>query len=346
MKTLAQIEPRTPISALPFAITQRGSYYLTTNLTGVASGGITISASGVTLDLMGFELVGGTGSGILVSGSRNNITVRNGTVRNWSDHGVGASSAANSQFDQLRARDNVVFGINVGAGSSVSDCQAVANNSGIVTASGASVSRCVVASNFNPGIDAGAGSMISGCTVYSNFGGILAGEGSTVIGCTVRQNNSSGIDAGGGSVVKDCAVSGHTGNGISAGTGSTVNGCTAYLNQIGINVSNGSTVMACTASLNTSNGISVAANCVVNGCTAVSNTNYGIEGTGGYDRIEGNHTHANGLDLQTGSSPGHNMIIRNNFNGAGFALSDFVGAIESGSATMNSNKNPHANFLP
>src|ERR1051325_5982475 len=66
MKSLAQIEPRTPISSLPFSITQPGSYYLSGNLTGTT--GITIAASGVTLDLNGFELVGGAGSGILVTG--------------------------------------------------------------------------------------------------------------------------------------------------------------------------------------------------------------------------------------------------------------------------------------
>src|SRR5689334_2731639 len=32
-KTLEQIEPRKPISALPFTITDPGSYYVTTNLT-------------------------------------------------------------------------------------------------------------------------------------------------------------------------------------------------------------------------------------------------------------------------------------------------------------------------
>src|SRR5437764_14937595 len=59
MKTLGQIEPRTPISALPFAIQTPGSYYLTTNLTGTAgSHGITINSSDVTLDLCGFTLSG------------------------------------------------------------------------------------------------------------------------------------------------------------------------------------------------------------------------------------------------------------------------------------------------
>ena len=32
MKTLEQVEPRTPVSSLPFTITQSGSYYLTTTL--------------------------------------------------------------------------------------------------------------------------------------------------------------------------------------------------------------------------------------------------------------------------------------------------------------------------
>ena len=326
MKTLAQIEPRTPISALPFAITQGGSYYLTTNLTGGASGGITISANGVTLDLMGFELVGGTGSGILVSGSRNNLTVRNGTVRNWSDHGVGASGAVNSHFEQLRARDNGVFGIEVGTGASVSDCQAVANNSGIVAASGASVSRCVVASNFNPGIDAGAGSMISGCTVYGNFGGILTGEGSTVIGCTVRQNNNSGIDAGGGSLVKDCAVSAHAGNGISVGIGSTVNGCTAYLNQTGI-IASGS------------------GRCLVTRNHCDSNTVAGIHAAGHENRIEENLVHYVGPAVPY-ISTGKNLFARNISTGTGSwsVTGGFFGSLELTEAQMNTNKNPHANF--
>ena len=59
-KTLDQLEPRTPISAVPATITASGSYYLTTNLTctlcGGGTNGITITANDVTLDLMGFAL--------------------------------------------------------------------------------------------------------------------------------------------------------------------------------------------------------------------------------------------------------------------------------------------------
>jgi hypothetical protein len=59
MKTLAQIEPRTPIASLPFTITNAGSYYLTTNLVGTSgTNGITIASGNVTLDLEGFALLG------------------------------------------------------------------------------------------------------------------------------------------------------------------------------------------------------------------------------------------------------------------------------------------------
>jgi hypothetical protein len=53
MKTLAQIEPRTPIAAAPFTISAPGSYYLTTNLT--VSGGTAITA---TIGIGCYALVG------------------------------------------------------------------------------------------------------------------------------------------------------------------------------------------------------------------------------------------------------------------------------------------------
>ncbi|HRJ49802.1 MAG TPA: hypothetical protein PKU91_04680, partial [Phycisphaerales bacterium] len=66
-KTLTEVEPRIAINAVNtpgganslFRITQPGSYYLTGNITGViGKHGIEIAASGVTIDLMGFDLQG------------------------------------------------------------------------------------------------------------------------------------------------------------------------------------------------------------------------------------------------------------------------------------------------
>ena len=107
MKTLdqldAKLEPRIPISSLPFTIDQPGSYYMTGNLTGVSGqDGITIASSDVTLDLMGFALTGVAGSlrGVRINNSTitYNIAVRNGTVRSWGDMGVDCSLATNGQI--------------------------------------------------------------------------------------------------------------------------------------------------------------------------------------------------------------------------------------------------------
>jgi hypothetical protein len=89
MKTLQQVEPRTPISSAPYTISQPGSYYLTTNLTS-GEHGIIIATNGVTLDLMGFTITGDGGRydyGIFLDGATNNlieqVVVKNGIVRNF-----------------------------------------------------------------------------------------------------------------------------------------------------------------------------------------------------------------------------------------------------------------------
>src|SRR5438067_2486739 len=73
MKTLAQIEPRQPISAIGYNITAPGSYYFTTNLTG-GTNGIVIASDNVTIDLNGFTLTGsGFYTGIVVLGTHTNL---------------------------------------------------------------------------------------------------------------------------------------------------------------------------------------------------------------------------------------------------------------------------------
>jgi hypothetical protein len=85
MKTLDQIEARTPISAAPFTISQPGSYYLTNNVTVSSGDAITIAADNVTLDLNGFTIVStrpaaAGDSAILLDGQRKNIAIFNGHI--------------------------------------------------------------------------------------------------------------------------------------------------------------------------------------------------------------------------------------------------------------------------
>ena len=83
MKTLDQIEARTPISA-PFSISASGSYYLTTNLTVSSGSAIIIAASGVTLDLNGFTLAstepGATGVAIWLFGNLSDVAILHGHI--------------------------------------------------------------------------------------------------------------------------------------------------------------------------------------------------------------------------------------------------------------------------
>src|SRR5260370_33554065 len=89
MKTLDQIEPRTPISSVPYSITNAGSYYLTSNLfSGIFGGnGVIIKADNVTLDLNGFALSAGLilfcglpGAGGNVPAPQQNLSIRDGAV--------------------------------------------------------------------------------------------------------------------------------------------------------------------------------------------------------------------------------------------------------------------------
>ncbi|MDP6433350.1 MAG: hypothetical protein QGI15_03400, partial [Candidatus Scalindua sp.] len=78
MKTLDEVEPRTPISQsdIPLTISESGSYYLTEDINS-ADTAITVAVDDVTIDLAGFTLDGldsGTNYGIYMSG-RSNVEI-------------------------------------------------------------------------------------------------------------------------------------------------------------------------------------------------------------------------------------------------------------------------------
>ena len=105
-KTLNQIESRTDIATLTgdanamHLITQRGSYYLTGNITiSGARAGIAIAASDVTLDLNGFTITGSATAlaGIDFRGTLSSCRVFNGHIEGLpAGIGVRASGSGNS----------------------------------------------------------------------------------------------------------------------------------------------------------------------------------------------------------------------------------------------------------
>jgi hypothetical protein len=132
MKTLAQVEPRIPISSLPFAITNPGSYYLTANLTGAVSG-IAVQADFVSIDLAGFALMGsgfGSQTGVVVVASvspRQSLAIYNGTVAGWGGVGIDAGHAIDTQFHHVRVSNNGSHGLIAGFTALVKDCIATGN---------------------------------------------------------------------------------------------------------------------------------------------------------------------------------------------------------------------------
>jgi len=218
MKTLSEVEPRIPISSLPYTISAPGSYYLTGDLT-TPVWGIVIEANDVTIDLMGYSLIGSrveSTRGIFMEG-RNNVEIRNGTVRNFGHTGIWeASLGKGHRVIGVRAVSNGGSGIHlIGSGHLVKDCTAVDNGSdtqwdyGICVGEGCTVTGNTAYDNHGHGILAGA----SGCTVTGNTvkgnarSGILVHSGSLVIGNTVTNNNDlDNIDDAGIKVHMDCLV--------------------------------------------------------------------------------------------------------------------------------------------
>jgi parallel beta-helix repeat protein len=298
-------EPRTPISSATtpgdsdgtpsvYKITQPGSYYLTGNITGVVGKhGIEIAASGVTLDLNGFDLVGVPGMGAFDGLSTTvfgltDICVLNGSVRNWGGNGVnlgsqvlelGAPGTANSRVADVRASGNAGAGIRTEFSSTITGC-AASGNGGV---------------------------------------GISASDGSTITGCSASGNSSDGILAGFGATIAGCSVARNAGNGISTGGGGTITGCSAYANTItGFFPGNGSTVAQCTARQNVGDGIRVASQCVVLANTCSGNgtgagDGAGVHATGADNRIEGNT--CTGADRGVDVDAAGNMVIRNTCSG-------------------------------
>ena len=322
MKTLLQIEPRTPISVAGSLITNSGSYYLTTNLTATAHG-VTISASGVTLDLMGFGISGDRGAGdygVYLEGVSNapvtGVTVKNGLIMNFTE-GVRAQYTQNGRFDQLMLFSNTTYGINLygrfggrSTGNIITDCTIYSSGTGIYC-DGNSAGYC-------------GGNIISGCTIsycssygisFSGVGGMC--EGNRVTDCLVTANVRDGVKLWGDSLggcndmtIDRCVINANGTNGI-----------IFYSNSTG--TCDGVTVSDCAISENGSPGITIEAsatarscdNHYIHDCTIYGNSVRGIYMFGSRGtRVEDNHiTRQSGATTRAlyAASSWSNMFFRN-----------------------------------
>lgn len=363
MKTLQQVEPRTPIDSLPFNITMPGSYYLTGNL--ITSGtGIRILADSVTIDLNGFTLIGGTNAAIHVPGPYRDLVIRNGHVVGWSGRGIDATSARNVVVEQVHVRDAGNVGIWVGPNARVENCVAESNGDvGIYVGIGGSVIQCTAISNATIGFVLLGDNLIKDSLALTNgTQGIYATGRVSIIACRSHANGQHGLVAFAASVVQDSSFVGNALGGIivSGSDGSLIENCRVAdngstgielqgsRNRLSGNVISGNgwtgiqahhdTLVERSTIVSNNSGISLQHRATVIGNTVRSNTVNGIVVNSGSVVMENNATHngANGFVVN-----GHGSRIEVNhaaFNGyLGFTINDGNNLVVRNSA--------HANFI-
>jgi hypothetical protein len=283
MKTLDQVEPRTPISALPFTISTSGSYYLTASLTAAANvNGITINASNVTLDLRGFEVTGTPGTaifGIRVSVGRSNVVIRDGTVRNWPGSGVVVENTAVTRVrvENVHANDNGSGGIVLGTDSVMVNCTVSGNVAhGISGQTGCQLLRCTANGQTGAGGDGfnfGAQTVMTDCVAKANGqDGITTGQDSVLSNCLADGNAAIGFVCGDRTVIDRCLASDNGSTGFRMLAGGSVTNSAAYGNVTGFFAQDACALENFSAMENSGDGIQSGTGASLQNCAAVSNT--------------------------------------------------------------------------
>jgi len=296
MKTLDQVEARTPISSAPYTITNPGSYYLTGNLTVNTGNAININTNQVTLDLNGFTIVStassANGAAVKLNmpyGNRD-VTILNGHIKGGVTNngsglfsgpgfaqGIGGSNPPlNTRVAGVSVSGCSFYGINVGKSlepNTVESCSVTSVGSYGIYAS--TVKTCLA-------IDCG-GAAILADQVSDSKGASTYSEG---INCVSAQN-CTGTSIGGSGIIVETAANCYgyssSGDGLAATTAMNCNGYTfsgrglavkSAMNCYGES-STGTGIQAETASFCTayqSGGTAIQAT-VANGCRAISGTN-------------------------------------------------------------------------
>ena len=224
--TQPQVEPRTPISTLPFTITQSGSYFVTKNLSS-GGAGISVQASNVTIDLDGFTLSGTQSvAAINVLAGPSGLVVRNGTLDGWL-YGVNSSSVGNSRFEQMQIRGANIPINATGAGNVIDHVRADGvTGYGFWLGDRAIVSNCrldhvAASNNLDYGVIGGTQSVITHCEAEGFGFGMNVGDQSQITDCDVRNGGSRGVKLGTASSVEGCTIASYP-TGIEAHQGDRV----------------------------------------------------------------------------------------------------------------------------
>ncbi|NCC53025.1 MAG: hypothetical protein EOM20_17685 [Spartobacteria bacterium] len=273
--------------------------------------GITVNASGVSIDLDGHGLIGpgaASLSGIYQTSAYRDLKICNGFVANW----IGTVTADAG----IRA---------VGDNAMVSSIQASTNNTGITIGRGGAALDCAATYNKRDGIYAIYGNVISRCTTAFNDGaGIIIARGATVHDCT-SYRNSDGFSALGEAVIT---------------------GCIAYDNSDdGFDIGSNARIADCTATDNSGDGIQLTEDCLVTGNTCCDNGSSGIFVMGDDNRIDSNHASDNNKGIDVNGID--NLVVRNSAEANGTDYEIVAGNSDAQVLTFGSGfscTEPWANF--
>lgn len=337
-KTLAEIEPRTPINSTTcpgdadslYRITRAGSYYFTGNLTGVSGkSGIEIAVSHVTVDLMGHVLTGVAGSidGVRVTATTTGVVVRNGSVTQWGQDGIDLQDS------------------NLSSGGTVESINASSNgNNGIHAGRGAVVRACTAEYNGLYGISGNTGSTIEACTARNCDYGGFGGSATTFSRCSSFDNDDDGFKLYSGSTATDCVSTNNAGSGYYSSTrGNSFTRCSAYYNsENGITLYEGNTAADCTVVGSGTHGIVAYGWCLVRNNLSMNN-GFGAgvtDGSGIYVAAYGNTVEANtcannDVGILLGDFSGSNRIDANSArsNGVSFEINGHDNLVTRNTAT-------------
>jgi len=305
MKSLDQIEPRTPISSAPCTISAPGSYYLTANLHVNGGDAIDITASGVTLDLNGFTLSSSeatpAGTGINLAGANTDITILNGHIQGGVTYGIGGV------YGGAGFRNGIGFSYTIPAnvrvsGVSVSGCAAYGIKLNISNST--VVDSCTVQNIGVWGIQAGSIShsvaelcgdtAIFAATADSCYGN-CTGSGWGLYSGTA--NNCSGLNTGSGTGLSANNANNCYGQANGNGDGLdalTANNCQGSSGGSGTGVRAGATATGCYGHSGTGAGLSAM---TANNCQGQADSDGdGLDATTASNCQGHSNGHGNGLN--------------------------------------------------
>lgn len=283
-------EGQIDISTAPFTISNPGSYIVVKDLIVAQTGkhAITIESDDVTVDLGGHTIkgpgktAGNVGSGIYINGAEN-VTVKNGTIRDWRKFAINASSSNYCRFENITCRENYT---------------------GIATGNNCILINNICTNNSEEGIWCYGGSVVKNNVCSNNKTGILAN------GSHLENNTCTGNETGistDSSIVLNNLVQSNTGVGINIYNATSARGNNCFYNyKHGIEAG-----FRCTIQKNT---------CSFNG-TDPSNEGYGIYISTGQCSVIENELIENDKGLVCKDV--NNYIAQNRAQGHGGAANDY-----------------------